>query len=303
MNDKYRLTLPENIFLAKKILIGSIYNSAKLEGANTTFPETQAILEGVNIPGAKLSDIQIILNLRDAWSYLLENIETATIDLAFIKKLNEYISRNESLDWGNLRTGAVGISGTNYKPSIPVEIEVLQNIAKIAAGPTTPTEKALDIFLFIVHNQIFWDGNKRTATLAANAILIKNGAGILSISDQNLLEFNTLLTEYYNTGQPGPLKSFLYDRAIIDFSADLTTDQPQNVPLNVPENVPLNPTEIAVLSEISQNPYQTADQIAETLQKTRKTIQRAQQELKNRHIITRVGSDKAGYWQINPETR
>ncbi len=92
MNDKYRLTLPENIFLAKKILIGSIYNSAKLEGANTTFPETQAILEGVNIPGAKLSDIQIILNLRDAWSYLLENIETATIDLAFIKKLNEYIS-------------------------------------------------------------------------------------------------------------------------------------------------------------------------------------------------------------------
>ena len=49
----------------------SVYNTAKLEGVNTTFPETEAILDGVNVPGEKLDDIQVILNLRDAWRDVL----------------------------------------------------------------------------------------------------------------------------------------------------------------------------------------------------------------------------------------
>jgi ABC-type branched-subunit amino acid transport system ATPase component len=54
MDDKFSMSVEENIFLAKKLLAESIYNTAKLEGVNTTFPETEAILEGVNVPGAKL---------------------------------------------------------------------------------------------------------------------------------------------------------------------------------------------------------------------------------------------------------
>ena len=71
MENKFHMTLEENLFLAKKILVESVYNTAKLEGVNTTFPETEAILNGVNVPGAKLDDIQVILNLRDAWRDVL----------------------------------------------------------------------------------------------------------------------------------------------------------------------------------------------------------------------------------------
>ena len=37
MKDKFNLTKEQNLFLAKKVLVTSIYNSAKLEGLNITF--------------------------------------------------------------------------------------------------------------------------------------------------------------------------------------------------------------------------------------------------------------------------
>ena len=101
MKDKYNLTLEENISLAKKMLVYNIYSNAKIEGCNVTFPETQTILDGVNVPNVKLDDIQCILNLRDAWKYIINNIND-TFNLDFICKVNEFVARNESLEWGKL---------------------------------------------------------------------------------------------------------------------------------------------------------------------------------------------------------
>ncbi len=103
MINKYNMTLNENIFLAKKELVHNIYSNARMEGINVTFPQTQTILDGVNIPNLSLNDIECILNLRDAWKYILNNINTE-FNLPFILKVNEYVSINESLAWGSLRT-------------------------------------------------------------------------------------------------------------------------------------------------------------------------------------------------------
>ena len=127
MNDKYKLTKEQNIFLAQKVLVLIIYNSAKLEGINTTYPDTKSILDGVNVPSLKLDEINCILNLRDAWNYTLSNIDT-TLSLDFICKVNSYVSRNESLEWGILRSGTVGINGVDYIPSIPNEENIKKNI-------------------------------------------------------------------------------------------------------------------------------------------------------------------------------
>ena len=64
MEDKYNLTLEENIFLAKKMLVSNIYSSAKLEGCNVTFPETQTILDGVNVPSVTSTSIPSLLFLK-----------------------------------------------------------------------------------------------------------------------------------------------------------------------------------------------------------------------------------------------
>ena len=287
MNDKFHMSVEQNVFLAKKILVESIYNTAKLEGVNTTFPETEAILDGVNVPGAKLDDILVILNLRDAWRDVVAGIATVQIDLDFIKKLNASISRNESLAWGELRTGRVGISGTNHRPAIPTPQEAARAVDAIMGDTRrSATERAIDLALYIMHEQLFWDGNKRTANLVANAVLIQNGAGILSIAPDNIAEFNRLLKQYYDTNDGAGLKTFLYATAVVDFDTK-----------NVPVNVPLNSTEQAVLRVIAANPSATYDEIAATIGKTRKTVSRAIAVLKERGSISREGSDKTGRWR------
>lgn len=102
MENKYKLTLEQNVFLAKRNLIDNIYSNARMEGINVTFPQTQTILDGVNVPNLKIDDIECILNLRDAWKYLINNI-SKEFDLNFICKINEFVARNESLEWGTLR--------------------------------------------------------------------------------------------------------------------------------------------------------------------------------------------------------
>ena len=103
MKDKYNMTLEQNLFLAKRNLVDNVYSNARMEGLNVTFPQTKTILEGVNVPNLKLDEIQCILNLRDAWKYVIANIEK-DFNLEFICNVNENVSRNESLEWGKLRT-------------------------------------------------------------------------------------------------------------------------------------------------------------------------------------------------------
>ncbi len=102
MENKYHLTLEQNIFLAKRNLVDNIYANARMEGLNITFPETKTILEGVNVPNLKIDEIQCILNLKDAWKYTINNIQEK-FDLNFICKVNEFVARNESIAWGTLR--------------------------------------------------------------------------------------------------------------------------------------------------------------------------------------------------------
>lgn len=212
MKDKFNLTLEENIFLAKKQLVSSIYMGAKIEGLNVSFPEIQTILDGVNVPNVKLDEINTILNLRDAWKYVLDNIkEEVTLD--FILKVNSYVSRNESLSWGELRTGNVGISGTDYIPKIPKENVVKEDIKNILEIPDI-TLRSIKYMLYGMRNQLFWDGNKRTSMIIANKIMIMNGKGIILVKDDDLLEFNKLLTEYYTTGVDIKIIEFLYNKRV-----------------------------------------------------------------------------------------
>ena len=212
MVDKYHLTKEQNLFLAKKVLVSNIYNSVRLEGINTTYPDIKTILEGVNVPTLKLDEINCILNLRDAWNFVLINIDDE-IDLNFICKVNSFVSRNESLEWGVLRNGRVRINGVDYIPDIPNMDDVKNNINDIL-NENNATTKAIKLMLYLMRSQIFWDGNKRTSMIVANKILISNGCGVITIKECDIKEFNTLLTEYYNTNNDEKLCLFLYEKCI-----------------------------------------------------------------------------------------
>ena len=211
--DKYKLTTEQRIYLDKKKWNENVYCGMKMENRAVTFPQTKTILNGVNVPNVQLDDIQAILNMRDAWKHLLTTINEP-VTFEYWCKLNEFIARNEALEWGKLRTGTVGISGTDYMPPIPQQEVVQQELADILNSDVSATEKALNAFVWGTRGQFFWDGNKRTSLTLANKILVEAGAGILTITDKHMEQFNVLLLDYYNTGTSDTLKVFLYENAI-----------------------------------------------------------------------------------------
>lgn len=211
--DRYSLDSKQSIFLVKKKWDENIYCGMKMENRNVTFPQTQTILNGTNVGSVSLDDVQAILNMRDAWKFMLASIHQP-LTLPYLCRINEFVSRNESLEWGVLRTGSVGISGTHYVPPIPVAIEITDELDPLLASSASNTEKAIDLFLWGTRRQLFWDGNKRTCLLAANKMLVSGGNGLLTIAEEHMENFNILLTEYYNTGKKGKIKDFLYEYAI-----------------------------------------------------------------------------------------
>lgn len=192
------MTKQQNIFLAKKLWDENVYCGMKMENRNVTFPQTKTILEGINVPNVAPDDIQAILNMRDAWKFLMSSFDEE-VSVYYMCKLNEYVARNEALEWGVLRNGVISISGVDYVPPIPDGAEVIKELHEIVESEQSNTAKALNAFLWGMRRQLFWDGNKRTSLLLANRMLIESGNGILTIKERDMEKFNVLLTQYYES--------------------------------------------------------------------------------------------------------
>lgn len=213
MEQKYNMTQQENIFLAKRNIVDYIWKSANLEGIGVTYPETQAIYNGMSVSGYAIEDINTVNDLKYAWQFLLEHIDD-TLDLGYVKKVHMLLGKYTIINAGSIRREEVRIGGTAWIPALPDEGESEREIARIVNSELSPLEKALDMVLYLMRAQLFYDGNKRIAMLIGNKIMIENGQGILSVGQQDIDGFYTLLIAYYETGHKQELKRFLYDNGI-----------------------------------------------------------------------------------------
>lgn len=93
MKDKYSLTTEQNIFLAKRNVIDSIWKSANLEGIAVTFPETQQIYDGGNIEHLRVDEIVTINNLKHAWQFILSTINEE-IQYNYISSIHSLVGSN-----------------------------------------------------------------------------------------------------------------------------------------------------------------------------------------------------------------
>lgn len=214
MENKFRLTVEENIFVAKRNIVDYIWKSARLEGINVTFPQTYAIVEKAKVTGVDVGDILKITNLKHAWQTVFDTInEPLTLD--DICRIHADVARDEALMWGKLRTGTVYISGTEYVPPIPTK-ESANAILEEVQAIQSPTERAIVIMFKLMKAQLFRDGNKRTSMLAANKLMIQNGCGIISVPNEKLEEFNEILCDYYTNDTLNKAVNFVYDECIDD---------------------------------------------------------------------------------------
>lgn len=196
-----------------------VFDTSQLENNPITFPEVKTLLDGVTIGGHKVGDVQQVLNIKNAWMILLDLVKNNYFvpTKKIFHQVNESIAKEEALYAGAFRNGSVNIAGTkNYKAPNHEELDHIfeSEIHEILSGFDT-IEKALRLFLWGSLNQFFWDGNKRTARIIANGILINEGIGIFNIKTADILEFNTLMIEFYDTREANNIVKFLTEKCII----------------------------------------------------------------------------------------
>lgn len=213
MQAKYHMSVEENIFVAKRNLVDYIWKSANLEGIGVTYPDTQSICQGMSVAGHSIEDINAVNDLKHAWQYLLDNIHKP-LDLEYIKQVHMRVGKFTVINAGAIRRFDVNIGGTNWKPPIPDEKQVAIDIESIVNSEDDKQDIALNMMLYLMRSQLFYDGNKRIAMLICNKIMIENGMGIVSVSQKYIQEFYVLLVEFYETGNTNKIKQFLYDNCI-----------------------------------------------------------------------------------------
>ncbi len=205
MNNKFNLTRKQNVFVAKRNIVDYIWKSANLEGIGVTYPETQAIYDGGIVNGLTVDKIIAINNLKYAWEFILEN-EGIDYDFKALYHLHKLTCDKLALDenLGRLKSTPVNIGGTTWKQDFPIESQIKEELERLLNQPEkTKTEIAIEVMLWIMRRQMFIDGNKRVGMLFTNKIMIDNGCGIITISQENQKAFFEKLIKFYETSIDG----------------------------------------------------------------------------------------------------
>lgn len=223
--DIYDMSREDNIALAKRNIIDSIYRSAKLEGLAVTFAQTEEIYNKGIVNNVDINDITAVNNLKHAWKFILETMNYP-MDILYLRQINKEVGEGIIHNAGDIRNDAVSMGGTKWIPEIPNYDTVKDRIESIMRSDRTVTDKALSMFLYVCRQQPFFDGNKRTATIAADQMLIREGKGLLSIPENLDTHFKLLLIKYYETNDMKDVKDFLYKNCLNGYGAIKTLSQP-----------------------------------------------------------------------------
>ena len=201
MQSKYHMTVEQNVFVAKRNIVDYIWKSAHLEGLAVTYPDTEAIFNGLSVAGVSVKDIIAVNNLKHAWQFVLDSLD-CPVDYSFVCQINRLVGGD------NLVYNAGFIRNVQINADLLLRREIPE-----------PTERALTLMLYIMRKQMFLDGNKRTAMLAGNAEMIASGCGIISVPIEKQRDFTMLLIKYYESGDMAEIKDYLYESCIdgIDF--------------------------------------------------------------------------------------
>ncbi|MGN1317951.1 MAG: Fic family protein [Lachnospirales bacterium] len=212
MEDKFKMTLEDNILFAKRNLVDSIWKSANLEGIGMTFPDTYVVCKGMSVEGYSIDEINAVNDLKKGWEFLLDTISD-NLDLGYIKKLHRIVGKNTVINAGSLKLEETGVGGTDWISPIPNASEIEEKISEILKIKSN-TDRAITLMLFCMRSQMFYDGNKRISTLVGNKELIRTGSGIISIPIKKQSEFIKQLIEFYETNDYTVIKKFIYDNCI-----------------------------------------------------------------------------------------
>ncbi len=201
----------------ERFIIELSWKSSKIEGNTYTLLETEALIkDSIEAVGKRKEEAIMILNHKQAFKTIMENKEDfQELSLTNIAQLHNVLVKGLNVTTG-IRKHAVGITGTKYKPLDNEHQlrEALEKTVKKVNRLESPLEKAFLMSFMIPYIQPFADGNKRTARMLTNAILLSYDLFPMSYRSVSEDDFKKALIVFYEQGSITNWKRLFIDQYI-----------------------------------------------------------------------------------------
>ncbi|WP_328731931.1 Fic family protein [Vreelandella azerica] len=141
-------------------------------------------------------------------------------------QIHNIAGKEEALESGKFRSGYVSITGADYEPPAPDELDAKWLDVEYQVNAEADVyDQAVTAFLQMARAQFFWDVNKRTGRFLMNGILLANGFPIINVQAKRQQEFNTLMLDFYSSNDMTAMNQFLRscldEKIIRNFKLDL----------------------------------------------------------------------------------
>ncbi len=191
------------------------WKSSQIEGNTYSLLETERLLKDKQTASGKTKEEAImLLNHKDALDFVLDVPDyLKEISVHRIEDIHSILTKELGLD-RNIRRRRVGITGTNYRP-LDNEFQIreaLEDTCTLINGKENVFEKAILALVLLSYIQAFTDGNKRTARITSNSILIANGYCPISFRTVDSIDYKKAMLMFYEQNNIAAFKKIFIDQ-------------------------------------------------------------------------------------------
>lgn len=198
-----------SFFEANKVDL--VYRTSLLEGEIATRFQTQQIIKSREIKHLTKREYNTISNIYNTWKKIVSHpYEQPTID--FYSYLNELVTQStlvNFLEEGQFRVKRVTISQSTYIPKVRTYQQTVEEVNGLFNTIKPTVDSILKLYLTLMKEQYFNDGNKRTAYFLANYLLMNYNLGVLTLPETVNSEWYSYLKEYYEKDLDKPFIQYL----------------------------------------------------------------------------------------------
>jgi len=199
----------------ERLAIDLSWKSSQIEGNTYSLLETERLLKDQETAqGKPKDDATMLLNHKEAINFITENPEyVVPLTVRGIEDIHSMLIKNLNVD-RNIRQRRVGVTGTNYKP-LDNEHQIresLESMCMLINAKKNVFEKSLLSLVLLSYIQAFNDGNKRTARIISNAILIAHQYCPISFRTVDSVEYKMAMLVFYEQNNISAFKRIFIDQ-------------------------------------------------------------------------------------------
>lgn len=199
----------------RRLGIDLSWKSSQIEGNTYTLLETeQLLLNQREASGKTREEATMLLNHKRALDFLLTEPDfLSALSVSHIEHIHKLLTADMGVEQ-NIRRSRVGITGTNYRPlDNEFQIrEVLESACRLINASDCVFTKALLTLVLLSYIQAFMDGNKRTARICANGILIAHGYCPLSFRSVEPIDYKMAMLLFYERNNISAFKRIFIEQ-------------------------------------------------------------------------------------------